>query len=237
MELTDTLQISESPTEALAPWWHTLLVLMLLAAGSVASAYENGLPNAHLPEMSSRLSGYFTVIAEEWLLFFLIWLALKSRGISVGNLVSGRWPTFRSFFKDLGLAVGFLAVMLVLLSIIPFVLGARHNANLATIVPKTWLELLIWLAMSASGAFCEEFAFRGYFTRQFRAWTGSAAFAIVLQGIVFGLSHGYYYKLMVVIMVHGCLLGCFAHWRMSLLPGMLAHGLQDALGGVLAFFS
>jgi membrane protease YdiL (CAAX protease family) len=237
MELTNTLQTSEGAPEALAPWWHTLLVLMLLAAGSIASAYENGLPNAHLPGLSSRLSGYFTVIAMEWLLFLLIWLALKSRGISVGNLVSGRWPRFGSFLKDLALAVGFLAVIILLLSIIPFALGARHNANLATIVPKTWLELVVWLGMSASAAFCEEFAFRGYFTRQFRAWTGSNAFAIVLQGIVFGLSHGYYFKLMVIIMVHGCLLGWFAHWRKSLLPGMLAHGLQDALGGVLAFFS
>lgn len=104
-------------------------------------------------------------------------------------------------------------------------------------MPKTWFELVVWLGMSASAGFCEEFVFRGYFTQQFHAWTGSAAFAVILQGVVFGLSHGYYYKLMIVITVHGCLLGWFAHWRKSSLPGMLAHGLQDALGGTLAFFS
>src|ERR1700685_4037087 len=122
MELVSTLQTSEGPTEALAPWWHTLLVLVPLAAGSIASAYQNGLPNAHLPGLGLRLSGYFTVLAEEWLLFFLIWIALKSRGLSVGSLVSGRWPTLGSFFKDLALAVGFLVVIILLLSIVPYLL-------------------------------------------------------------------------------------------------------------------
>jgi membrane protease YdiL (CAAX protease family) len=42
---------------------------------------------------------------------------------------------------------------------------------------------------------------------------------------------------MVAIMVHGWLLGMLAHWRKSLLPGMLAHGLQDSIGGIVAFFS
>jgi hypothetical protein len=123
MELTSTLQNSESATAALAPWWHTLLVLVPLAAGSIASAYQNGLPDAHLRGLGSRLSSYFTVIAEEWLVFFLIWLALKSREISVGSLVSGRWPTLRSFFRDLALAMGFLVVVLLLLSILLSCLG------------------------------------------------------------------------------------------------------------------
>jgi hypothetical protein len=57
------------------------------------------------------------------------------------------------------------------------------------------------------------------------------------KGVVFGLAHGYYGKVMVVIMVQGWLLGLFAYWRKSLRPGMLAHGLQDAIGGLVAFFS
>ena len=59
----------------------------------------------------------------------------------------------------------------------------------------------------------------------------------MLQGVAFGLAHGYYGKLMLAIMLHGCLLGLLAYWRKSLLPGILAHGLQDALGGVVGFFS
>ena len=91
--------------------------------------------------------------------------------------------------------------------------------------------------MAATAGFCEELTFRGYLTRQFNAWTGSRVFAVVLQGVAFGLAHGYYQRVMLVIMVQGWLLGLFAYWRKSLRPGMLAHGLQDAIGGLVAFFS
>jgi membrane protease YdiL (CAAX protease family) len=73
--------------------------------------------------------------------------------------------------------------------------------------------------------------------RQFGAWTGSVAAGLILQGIVFGLAHGFYGKTMLAIMVHGCLLGLLARWRKSLLPGMLAHGVQDSLGGIVAYFT
>jgi uncharacterized protein len=96
---------------------------------------------------------------------------------------------------------------------------------------------VIWLGMSATGGFCEELTFRGYLIRQFSAWTGSRVLAIVLQGVVFVLAHGYYQKVMIVIMVQGWLLGLLAYWPKSLRPGMLAHGLQDAIGGSVAFFS
>lgn len=56
--------------------------------------------------------------------------------------------------------------------------------------------------------------------------------------MAFGLVHGYYdYKTMGVIMVEGCLLGLLAHWRKSLRPGMLAHGLEDVIGGLAGFLS
>jgi membrane protease YdiL (CAAX protease family) len=96
---------------------------------------------------------------------------------------------------------------------------------------------VVWLGLAATAGFCEELVFRGYLTRQFSAWTGSCVFGVVLQGVAFGLAHGYYRQIMVVVMVQGWLLGLLAYWRKSLRPGMLAHGLQDAIGGLFAFFS
>jgi len=55
--------------------------------------------------------------------------------------------------------------------------------------------------------------------------------------VVFGLAHGYYRWVMVAPMVQGWFLGLLAYWHKSLRPGMLAHGLQDALGGLVSFFS
>ena len=228
---------ADTPEEPLAPWWHTVLVLLPIAVGSIASAYQHGLPNAHVPGISSRLSGYFTVLVEEWFVVLLIWLALRRRGLSIGTLVSGHWQTLGAFFRDLGLAVGFLVVAIPLVGGLAYLLGGNADRTLANITPKTGFELLVWLGMAATAGFCEELVFRGYLTRQFSAWTGSRVFAVVLQGVAFGLAHGYYHKIMVVVMVQGWLLGLLAYWRKSLRPGMLAHGLQDAIGGLVAFFS
>ena len=228
---------ADTAVEPIAPWWHTVLVLMPLAIGSIASWYQHGLPNAHVPGVGSRLSSYITVLAQEWFVFFLIWLALQRRGLSISSLVLGRWGTLVAFFRDLGLAVGFLVIAVPLVGILAHLLGGDANGNVANIVPKSGFELVIWLGMAATAGFCEELAFRGYLTRQFSAWTGGRVPAIVLQGMAFGLAHGFYRKVMVAIMIQGCLLGLLAYWRKSLRPGMLAHGLQDAIGGLVAFLS
>jgi membrane protease YdiL (CAAX protease family) len=190
-----------------------------------------------VPGISSRLSSYFTVLVQEWFVVLLIWLALRRRGRSIASLVSGRWQALGSFFRDLGLAVGFLIVAIPLVGILAYLFGGGANSALENITPKTGFELVVWLGMSATGGFCEELVFRGYLTQQFGAWTGSLLCAVVLQGMVFGLAHGYYHKIMIVVMVQGWLLGVLAYWRKSLRPGMLAHGLQDGIGGLVAFFS
>ena len=228
---------ADTSTQPIAPWWHTVLVLLPIATMSVASAYQHGLPNANLPGMNSRLSGYFTVIAVEWLVVLLIWLALKRRGLSMGSLVSGRWQTLKGSFRDLGLGVGLIVVAVPVASGLIHLLRVHTEGTLATVTPKTAFELVVWLGLSVTGGFCEELIFRGYLTRQFGGWTGSRTFGLVLQGVAFGLAHGYYGKAMLAIMVHGWLLGLLAYWRKSLRPGMLAHGLQDALGGMVAFFA
>jgi len=237
--MASSTQVTAADTrrQPIAPWWHTVLVLALLAIGSVASAYQHGLPNANLPGVSHRLSSYMTVLAQEWLGVFLVWLALRHRGLSVGSLVSGRWQTPRAFFRDLGLAVGFMVVVIPLAGVFAYLLGANNNSALPNITPKTLLELLVFLVLAASAGFGEELVFRGYLTEQFSAWNGSRAIAVLLQGVVFGLAHGFYGKAMLAIMLQGWLLGLLAYWRKSLRPGMLAHWLQDSIGGIVAFFS
>jgi membrane protease YdiL (CAAX protease family) len=177
------------------------------------------------------------VLAIEWFPVLLIWLALKRRGLSISTLVSGSWQTLGTFFKDLGLAVGFLVVVVPLVGVLASLLGGVAETAVANITPKTGFELTVWLGLAVTGGFCEELVFRGYLTQQFSAWTGSRALAVVLQGMLFGLAHGYYHWVMVVPMVQGWLLGLLAYWRKSLRPGMLAHGVQDALGGLVSFFS
>jgi membrane protease YdiL (CAAX protease family) len=224
-------------TEAVAPWWHTVLVLTLIAIGSIAGAYEHGMPNANLPGMSHRLSSYITVLGEEWLAVLLVWLALRRRGLTLGSLVAGRWNTPRAFFTDVALGVGFVVVAIPLTAGLLYLLGASNNAALANLTPKTVVELVVYLILAATAAFAEELVFRGYLLRQFAGWSGSIAVGIVLQGIAFGLAHGFYGIAMIAIAVHGSLLGLLVYWRKSLRPAMLAHWLQDTFGGLIAFFS
>src|SRR5215468_3359761 len=186
-----------SPREPIAPWWHTVLVVVPIAIGSIASWYQHGLPNANLLGTSSRLSSYFTVLVIEWFPVLLIWLALRGRGLSIGTLVSGCWQTLGRFFRDLALAVGFLIVVVPLVGILASLLGGTAESTVANITPKTGFELLVWLGVAATGGFCEELVFRGYLTQQFSAWTGSRVLALVLQGVAFGLAHGYYHWVMV----------------------------------------
>jgi len=99
---------------------------------------------------------------QEWFVVLLIWLALKRRGLSIGSLVSGRWQTLSTFFRDLGLAVGFLVVAVPLIGVLVHLIGGDANSNVANITPKTVVELVVWLGLAATGGFCEELTFRGY---------------------------------------------------------------------------
>ena len=229
----------DTTREPLAPWWHTVLVLLPISLCSIASWYQHGLANLHLPGMSARLSSFITVIGMEWLAVLLIWLALRRRGLSLADLISGRWPTLTAFFRDLGIALAFLVVTIPLVGLLVRLIGgaAAGAAGGRANTPQTPLELVVFLILALSGSFSEELLFRGYLIRQFFSWTGSRAFATLAQAVLFGLGHGYYGRVMLVIMLQGWILGLLANWRKSLRPGILAHAIEDVLGGTLAFLS
>ena len=216
-----------------APWWHTALVLLPFLLGSAVSAHQHTLEHVNLPGVSARLSGYLTVMVEEWLAVLLVWLQGKRGGLSIRELISGGWPTVTAFLKDLGLAIGFLIIAVPCLSLMARFLGPA--AGQISYMPRTALEAVIWVPVAATAGFAEELIFRGYLTKQLEAWTNSVPLAIVIQGLLFGVAHGYYSTAMLAVAVYGCLLGLLAWWRKSLRPGMLAHGLQDAILGLLAF--
>jgi hypothetical protein len=150
---------ADNTRKPIAPWWHSVLVLLPIVIGSVASWYQHGLSNANVPGISSRLSSYITVLVQEWFVVLLIWLALRRRGLSIGTLVSGRWQTLGSLFRDLGLAVGFIVVAVPLIGVLVHLIGGDASSNVANITPKTGFEVVVWLGLSATGGFCEELTF------------------------------------------------------------------------------
>jgi CAAX protease family protein len=222
---------SKFPT--IAPAWHTVVVLAVLAAISSLSAYSQTLVPVGGPR--SRVPTYAGAIIWEWVMVAFIWVGLRLRHVRMRDIIGGRWLRWYSVFRDIGLAVLFLFLSNVVLGLIGQLLKAKPNSALRNIFPHGHLELTLYLLLTVTAGFCEEIIFRGYLQKQFAALTKSAGVALVLQGIAFGASHGYQgWKYMLIIAVYGCFFGLLAHYARSLRPGMIAHFLQDSVLGLAA---
>jgi membrane protease YdiL (CAAX protease family) len=220
-----------SRPEPVAPVWHTLVVIVIMLALSALSAHVHGIPTvAHKP---NRIAGYVTTAGMEWLILAFIWFGLRLRKQNFRVLLGENWGGWKRVPRDLGIAVLYLIVANLVLALISHLLKTTTNDAIKSLLPHTAVEITAFFVVAATAGICEEITFRGYLQRQFLAWSNSAAFAIVLQGILFGASHGYQgLKLMLVIVVYGTMFGILAHWQRSLRPGMFAHFLQDFIGGV-----
>jgi membrane protease YdiL (CAAX protease family) len=228
----------------IAPVWHTLLITILILGNSFLGASKlQGVGSGH----ASRLLLYGGTFITELVLFLLIWFGIRLRGVRMRDLISGRWKTVESFLLDVGLAVGFLVVSLLLLFVLRIALGLIDIHNMAKsqeetmkvlgpLAPHSYLEAAFFVCLSISAGLFEEIIFRGYLQRQFHALANSAVVGIIASGIIFGLAHGYQgARNMVVIAVFGVFFGILAYLRKSLRPGMIAHGLQDSATGIALF--
>ena len=229
--------VGEPRPETPVPVWHTIVVLAVLFAGSVISARVQGLERINIPGLSVRLSSYLTVMVEEWLLVWFVWWALRRRGVSIRNLISGVRKIPSRLLEDIAFAFAFLVGWAVLAFSIAAVLKLTPPAGARAVLPKTGIEALVFFFLACTAGFSEEFIFRGYLERQFSLWTSSVVAGVVIQGIAFGLAHGYQGpKFMAIIALEGCCLGLMAHWRGSLRTVMIAHAMQDSLA-ILAYFT
>jgi len=216
---------------AVAPAWHTVVLLLALMGLSLAGSRSQSLPFAGA---YGRAPGYVLVMVVEWITIAFIWYGVSLRGFSLHDIIGGAWPRPLVVFRDLGIAVGFLIIASLILNGIGHLLKATPNEAIRNALPRSTIEMVLWVLLSLTAGFCEETIFRGYLQRQFAALTGSATGGIVLQGVAFGAGHGYQgWRYMLVIAVFGILFGLLVKWRHSLRPGMIAHALQDGVGGLL----
>jgi hypothetical protein len=225
---------------AIAPVWHTIGLLALLVGIATLTLHMRAVDTS--AQTQHRVLGYLLTMAFEWLMVAFIAWGARFGGASLRTLAGAFAPTWRSVLRDLGIAIVYLIVAQIVLGICTAVVGhfihSDVNKVLQNMLPHTGLETVVYLLLALTAGICEEMIFRGYLQRQFTIWTGSAAVGVVLQGIVFGVAHAYQGPgMVIVISVFGCLFGVLAWWRRSLRPGMAAHFLQDAIGGlVLARF-
>jgi uncharacterized protein len=227
-----TVPSTGSSNSSIAPAWHTAVVLFWMLGLSFIGAHVK-LPGI----FGARVPGYLLVLLSEWGTVAFIWWGLSRRSVCLSDVIGGSWARPVYLLRDLGLGIAFL--LIVVGAVLP---GLYYLFKVVTpeavyaMLPQTPSEKILWVLLALTAGFCEEVIYRGYFQRQFSALTRSFAGGIVLQAVVFGLSHGYQgWKEMLIITAEGLCFGLLACWRRSLRPGMLAHALQDAAGGLLRF--
>lgn len=230
MATATSAQPDQPGLRAIAPAWHTAVILLVVFGLSLLGARQHGLPSIG----HGRAAAYLSVIAVEWVLTAFIWIGIRGRGMRLGELIGGSWPSVRAVLRDLGIAVLFLIASHLVLALLGYLLKVTPSPGVRSLFPDGPTEVVLYLMLSLTAGICEEIIFRGYLQRQFAALTKSTAAGLMLQGVAFGLAHGYQgTKYMCVIAVYGCLFGLLVYWRRSLRPGMTAHFVQDAIGGLV----
>jgi len=208
------------------------MVLLFLFVPSVLGARSQSL--SPIGRSYGHVASYSTVLVLEWALMAFIWFGVRLRGVRLQDLIGGSWPTWTSILRDIGIALAFLIAANIVLEILAGLLKAAPNQAVRGLFPQGRMEIVLYLLLTVTAGICEEIIFRGYFQKQFRAWTGNVIAGVLLSAVVFGAGHIYQSgKSAVIIGVYGVLFGILAEFRKSLRPGMITHAWHDGFAGLV----
>jgi hypothetical protein len=221
-----------APNQPVAGVLHTLVLLVVLLGGAGMMYFSAGQLRA--AEHPNRASLYLTTAVWEWTLTAYVLWGVRRRGVSLNEVTGAKWKSFLEFARDLGIAILFWFVALMVLGATAVALHFRGTkASVDFLAPHGAAQIALWVLVCVTAGFCEETIFRGYLQKQFIAWSGSAAAGLVASAVVFGACHIYQgVKPAIVITVYGLLFGILAQWRKSLRPGMMTHALHDTVSGI-----
>ncbi len=236
-QLTPVTSPSFPQPKAIAPVWHTVVLLLVIVGFSILPQF------VHMPVQpgqtagASRMTTYILTMFYELAMLAYIWLFCRFLyGVPLREIIGGRWLRFSDFLIDIACVLLLWAAVVTLLAFAHFVLHFSGVDAAKAMYPTTLRETCVFVVLAVLAGFCEEIIFRGYFMRQFAAWSQSVLAAVVLQAIVFGLAHGYQgWKGMLVISVYGSFFGILAVLRKSLRPGIIQHCAQDGFSGALVY--
>lgn len=231
---SETKDLSLNTKDLIASLRHTYIMIVILIIFSV-SGFISNTSSAESISNSSKIILYFTITLGEWALVYYMWIGIKkAKKISLINLISSKASLeFRlnDFLKGLIFWIVANAILYTIKYLLNLPLVSNSNANL---LPHTYLEYTSFFILALSAGFCEEIIYRGYFQKQFIVIFKNKWVAILLQGVLFGVSHGYQgTKYIIVISVYGILFGLLTNFVKNLKPGIIAHSWQDIFSGIL----
>ena len=208
-------------------------ILLLAVAFGIWFQRSAGPAASGAPRPGSNLGLYLSALLFDWGLFSYVWAGARRHGTPFRRITGGRWTGPGDLARDVAIAIPFWVVWQAAAILLHRVVGPSNARSIGAFLPRNAPEILLWIAVSATAGFTEEFVFRGYLQQQMEAWTGSAGLALAIQSIGFAIGHAYQgLQNVVVIAVLGALYGLLFLWRRSTLPGMLAHAWTDVYGGL-----
>jgi hypothetical protein len=222
------------PPEPLASRRHTFRFLLIVGGVAAAALLQQSVavPGSPPAAPASRIPLYVSLLALELAFVWFVAIGLRKRGRAVVDLVGRRWHSPLEAAKDILLAVAAVLVLRGLSWALHWVLGPAP-AKTAFLLPRGFSESLLWVVVAITAGICEEAVFRGYLQPQLWALTGSLTAGVLLQALIFGVTHLYQgWRPALVTSLYGLGFGLLAAWRRSILPGAIAHSLIDIIGGL-----
>jgi len=223
----------------LAPWWHTALMVLLIIGLSVAGVRQLRSLGNHPFHL---VANYSLSIAYEWVLAGLTLWGIHMRKVPLRQLLGEQQPGARAWLVDLGVALGYWVVAVMVLGLLGNALTKIPGSHIdpqkigdvtQKLAPGTGIEMLLFLVLSLSAGICEELVFRGYLQQQFARWGRRTWVGVALSALVFGGAHGYEGVAgVLLITAYGAMFGVLALWRRGLRTGMIAHAWHDSVSGL-----
>jgi membrane protease YdiL (CAAX protease family) len=249
-----------SGQRGIAPVWHTLVLILLIAGVSLLGFHRH--PGGAGIGSANRMQTYGLTACLEFVLMGWVLLGLRLRRTPLRSVIGTVSNGFRSIALDAGIALLFwlgslMALAMVALMWISIQMAITHkplvrtgpggrptiaNSNdeqaehaVVQLAPANGKEIVCWLLMCVLVGFTEELVFRGYFQTQFARWARGAVWAgVVFSALMFGAAHGYEgVRAMFLLSVFGSFFSLLVLFRRNLRAAMFAHGWHDAFVGVL----
>ncbi len=245
---------------AIAPVWHTVLLIAVIAAVSAMGFMRHAGP--HGAAVVNRLRTYGTTAILELVLIGWVALGVKLRGGRLRSLFGKVSVSLKAIVVDFGVAILFwILSMMALASVammwisveaaithkpIPIQTSKSGQPTMPTpaedraakavvqLAPTNGKEVACWLMLCMLVGVAEELVFRGYLQTQFTAWAkGAAAAGVVFSALIFGAAHGYEgARAMFMLTVFGAFFSLLALFRRNLRAGIFAHAWHDAVAGL-----
>lgn len=231
-------RVSPRKCEAIAPAWHTVVMILLVLAPLIQGIFADKRDPASATRPLSAVPFYLTGTVVLWIWFAFLWWGLRLRGHSLRELVGGRWLSARQAANDILLSMIFWGFWYLVLSAFKAALARTGMVNAGVsgmVFPNTGFEVGLWIVSAISAGVVEESVFRGYLMKQFTALSGRTEVGLVLQGLLFGVAHAGYLGIRqaTLITVSGMLIGGFTMWRRNLRSAMIFHTWADIFGAVI----